>query len=218
MAQVAWWLDDGDACVGARETAYRRHRELGEPLGTARAATSLAWDSLIFGRGEGVALGWWGRAGALLDESAQHGWHAVREAELALEVGHDPVRALAAGERASAVARRLGLDDLEVVGPALQGLAMTYAGDVQKGMARLDASVAAATSGDVPDPMGMGRVCCWLIVACNQNKDMTWAADWCRRVEAICTGRDLAPLLNVCRIQYASVQVARGSWQEARGD
>ena len=218
LAQAAWWLDDGDTCVGARETAYRRHREVGDSLGAARAATALAWDSLLFGHGESVALGWWGRAGSLLkelDESAEHGWHAVREAELAMEVSHDPDRALVAGERASAVARRLGLADLEVVGLALQGLAMTSAGDVRGGMARLDESVAAATSGDVPDPMWMGKVCCWLIAACNQNKDVTRAADWCRRVEAICAERDLAPLFNVCRIQYASVQVARGSWREA---
>lgn len=218
LAQVAWWLDDADTCVGAREAAYRRYRELGDPLGAARAATALAWDSLLFGHGESVALGWWGRAGSLLaelDEQPEHGWHAVREAELAIEVGHDATRALAAGERAAAVAKRLGLGDLEVVGLALQGLAMTYAGEVEEGMARLDASVAAATSGDVPDPMWMGKVCCWLIVACNQNNDATRAADWCRRVEAICTERDLAPLFNVCRIQYASVQVARGAWREA---
>lgn len=98
---------------------------------------------------------------------------------------------------------------------ALQGLAMTSAGDLEGGMARLDASVAAATSGDVADPMWMGKVCCWLIAACNQNKDVTRAADWCRRVEAICAERQLVPLFNVCRIQYASVQVARGSWREA---
>jgi len=92
---------------------------------------------------------------------------------------------------------------------------MTSAGDVEGGTARLDASVAAATSGDVADPMWMGEVCCWLIAACSQNRDVTRAADWCRRVEAICAERDLAPLFNVCRIQYASVQVARGSWREA---
>ncbi len=218
LAQAAWWLDEGETCVGSRETAYRRHRELGDSLGAARAATGLAWDSLLFGHGEAVALGWWRRAESLLDglkESAEHGWHAVREAELAMEVGHDPDRALAAGVRASAIARRLDLGDLEVVGLALQGLAMTSAGDVEGGMARLDASVAAATSGDVADPMWMGKVCCWLIAACSQNRDVTRAADWCRRVEAICAERDLAPLFNVCRIQYASVQVARGSWREA---
>jgi len=221
LAQAAWWLDEGETCVGSRETAYRRHRELGDSLGAARAATSLAWDSLLFGHGEAVALGWWTRAESLLDgldESSEHGWHAVREAELAMDVGHDPDRALAAAVRASAIARRLKLGDLEVVGMALQGIAMTSAGEVEGGMAKLDASVAAATSGDVADPMWMGKVCCWLIAACNQNRDVTRAADWCRRVEAICAERDLAPLFNVCRIQYASVQVARGSWHEAEDE
>ena len=218
MAQAAWWLDEGDSCLSARETAYRRHRNLGDALGAARAATALAWDSLLFGHGESVALGWLGRAGSLLqelDEAAEHGWHAVREAELAMEVRHDPDGALLAGERASAIARRLGLGDLAVVGLALQGLAMTSAGNVQAGFARLDASVAAATSGDVPDPMWMGKVCCWLIAACNQNQDLARAADWCRRVEAICVERQLAPLFTVCRVQYASVRVAQGCWREA---
>ncbi len=218
LAQAAWWLDEGETCVAARERAYRRHRESGDPWGAARAATSLAWDSLLFGYGESVALGWWGRAESLLaglDESPEHGWHAVREAELALEVGLDPDRAFAAAQRASAIARRLGLGDLEVVGLALQGLAMTSRGDIEAGMARLNASVAGATSGDVADPMWMGKVCCWLIAACSQNRDLTRAADWCRRVEAICLERDLAPLFNVCRIQYATVQVAQGSWGEA---
>ena len=85
LARAAWWLDEGETCVAAWEAAYRRHRELGDPLGAARAATGLAWDSLLFGYGESVARGWWGRAGALLEgleESVEHGWHAVREAEL----------------------------------------------------------------------------------------------------------------------------------------
>lgn len=218
LAQAAWWLDEGETCVDARETAYRHHRELGDPLGAARAATALSWDSWLFGHGESVALGWWGRAETLLEaieESAEHGWHAVREAELALEVSHDLERGLAAAVRATDIARRLGLEDLEIVGLALQGLAMTSAGHVEKGMERLHASVAAATSGDVADPMWMGKVCCWLIAACSENRDVMAAADWCRRVEAICSERDLAPLFNVCRIQYASVQAARGAWREA---
>ena len=218
LARAAWWLDEGETCVAAWEAAYRRHRELGDPLGAARAATGLAWDSLLFGYGESVARGWWGRAGALLEgleESVEHGWHAVREAELAVEVDHDPVRALDAARRATAIGQRLGHGDLEVVGEALQGLALTSLGDGETGMARLDASVAAATSGDVADPMWMGKVCCWLIAACSQRRDLARAADWCRRVEAICAERDLAPLFNVCRVQHASVQVARGSWQEA---
>ncbi len=127
LAQASWWLDDGETCTRAREAAYRRHRTLGDRRGAARAATSLAWDALLFGHGDAVALGWWGRAGSLLEgveESAEHGWHAVREAELALEVRHDPTQALEASARAAAVARRLELGDLEVVAQALHGLAL----------------------------------------------------------------------------------------------
>ena len=218
MAAAAWWLDDAATCVGARESAYRRYRDLGDDLGAARAATALAWDTLLFGHGEAVALGWLGRAADLLapiDESAEHGWLAIREAEIALEVQHDPDRALAAAQRATGIAQRGDHGGLEVVGLALEGLALTAAGRVDAGMAKLDVSVAAATSGDVSDPMWMGKVCCWLIAACHETKDVARAGEWCRRVEALCIERDLVPLFNVCRIQYASVQIDRGAWPEA---
>jgi ATP/maltotriose-dependent transcriptional regulator MalT len=218
LAQAAWWLDDAGTCVAAREGAYRRHRELGDDRGAARAATALSWDSLLFGLGSAVALGWLGRARHLLEpleESAEHGWLAVREAELALAVARDPVRALAAAERASSVARRREVADLEVVGLALQGCALTTGGEVERGMSRLDAAVAAATGGDVGDVMWMGKVCCWLIAACEQTQDVARAGEWCRRVEEICAKRQLAPLFNVCRIQHASVQIAQGTWGEA---
>jgi DNA-binding NarL/FixJ family response regulator len=218
LAVAAWWLDDARTCVSSRENAYRRHRDLGDDLGAARAATALAWDTLLFGLGEAVALGWLGRARDLLGplaESAEHGWLAIREAELGLEVWHDPELALASAQHAAEIACRGDHDDLRVVGQALQGLALTAMGRVDEGMAGLDVAVASATAGDVADPMWMGKVCCWLILACHDTQDVARAEDWCRRVEAICIERDLAPLFNVCRIQYASVLIDRGAWIDA---
>ena len=218
LAAAAWWLDDAHTCVSSREHAYRRHRDLGDELGAARAATALAWDTLLFGLGEAVALGWLGRARDLLGplaESAEHGWLAVREAELNLDVWHDPELALASARRAADIGSRGNHDDLTVVGQALQGLALAVMGRVDEGMAGLDAAVAAAMAGDVPDPMWMGKVCCWLILACHDTQDVARAEDWCRRVEAICAERNLAPLFNVCRIQYASVLIDRGAWPDA---
>ncbi len=218
LAVAAWWLDDAQTCVSSREDAYRRHRDLGDDLGAARAATSLAWDTLLFGLGEAVALGWLGRARDLLGplaESPEHGWLAVREAELGLDVLHDPELALASAQRAVGIGRRGNHDDLTVVGQALQGLALTAMGSVDAGMAGLDVAVAAAMAGDVSDPMWMGKVCCWLIAACHDTQDVVRAEDWCRRVEAICVERNLAPLFNVCRIQYASVLIDRGAWPDA---
>ena len=218
LAQVAWWLDDAETCLTARETAYRRYRAREDPVGAARAATALAWDCLLFGRGESVAMGWLGRAQGLLatvDECPEHGWCSVRAAELELSVRQDPVQALQRATRAAEVGRRTGDGDLSVVGLALQGLALTRSGEVETGMARLDSAVAAVTGGDVVDLMWMGKVLCWLIAACHETQDVTRAEEWCRRAEAICLDRDLVPLLNVCRIQYASVQVSAGSWTEA---
>lgn len=218
LAQVGWWIDDAEVCLAARETAYARHRELDDPAGAARAATALAWDSLLFGRGASVALGWLGRAHELLarvEERSEHGWCAVREAELALAVHQDPVGAAECARRAADVGRRLDDDDLTIVGTALQGFALTQSGEVTSGMSLLDSAAAAATAGDVADLMWMGKVLCWLIAACHHARDITRAEEWCSRVEAICRERQLAPLLNVCRIQYASVQVAGGTWSVA---
>jgi len=218
LAQAGWWLDDADTCLGAREDAYRAFRRRGDDLGAARAATALAWDSVLFGRGEAVGLGWRSWAETLLQplpEAAEHGWLAVRGAELALGPQHDPALALRHAQNASAVGHRLGVSDLAVVGTALEGLALTQSGDVSSGMPLLDAAVAAATSGDVTDVMWMGKVCCWLIAACDETRDVGRAAEWCTRVEAMCRERDLAPLFNVCRIKHASIQVALGTWVEA---
>ncbi len=102
-----------------------------------------------------------------------------------------------------------------MVGLALQGLASVRMGHVREGMALLDPAAAAATAGDVTDLMWTGKVVCWLIVACHETRDIARAQEWCHRVERMCHERDLVPLLHVCRIQYASVQLSAGVWTVA---
>lgn len=216
MAQAAWWLDDGPGSLRSRASAYRAYRDLHDDLGAARAASALGYDSYLFGEGAAVARGWLGRARGLLEsvaEAPEHGWLAVREAELALATDHDTRAAFPAAERAEAIGHRLGDSDLEVVGTALAGLAQTLEGG--DGLPRLEVAVAASTGGDVVDLMWLGKVYCWLIMACQASHDTERANEWCRRVEALCAESDLVPLLSVCRTQYASLQVAVGSWRLA---
>ena len=86
------------------------------------SGTASPWRAGLVGARRGAARG--------LEESVEHGWHAVREAELAVEVDHDPVRALDGPRGARRlIGQRLGHGDLEVVGEALQGLALTSLGD-----------------------------------------------------------------------------------------
>lgn len=213
LAQAAWWLDDADTALGAREAAYRGFRAAGDDRGAARAAAALGYDSMLFGAGVAVGRGWLARASDLLGEGAdvpEAGWLSVRRAEVALNVDHDAATALSHATAARDIGRVAPDADLVVVGAALAGFAHVRLGDLDAGMALLDSAAAAATAGDVDDLMWMGKVCCWLISACQETHDLGRASDWCTRVEEICARRDLAPLFAVCRTQYASVQLAGG--------
>lgn len=218
LAQVGWWLDDADTALDAREAAYRGFRALGDDRGAARAAASLGYDSVLFGKGVAVGRGWLSLAEDLLGQRAdvpEAGWLAVRQAEVALNVDHDATAALRRATQAEEVGQATAEGELVIVGRALAGLARVRLGDVDAGMSQLDAAVAAATAGDVDDVMWMGKICCWLINACHETHDLGRAADWCQRVEEICERRDLEPLFVVCRTQYASVLLAGGQPRRA---
>ena len=221
LAQCAWWLDDGALCLEAREAAYRSYRDAGAALSAARAATSLAWDCLLFGQGASVAQGWLGQARGLLEaepEKREHGWLAVREAELTHASGRDPAGSLEAARQAAAIGRRHRDLDLEQAGLAFAGLVLVGSGEVAAGMELLDVAVVAATAGDVRDPMWMGKICCWLIAACVQAQDVERAAQWCHRMTAVSKRRGLLPLFNVCRVRYAELCILGGDWDEAERD
>ena len=110
---------------------------------------------------------------------------------------------------------RTGRLDVVVVASALEGLAMVNAGDVAPGMARLDGAAVAATSGEVDDLMWIGKVCCFLIGACERANDFDRAVQWCEEVQAFCKRWELQTLFSVCRTQYATVLLHRGTWDAA---
>jgi ATP/maltotriose-dependent transcriptional regulator MalT len=183
-----------------------------------RAAATLGYDSMLFSRGVAVGRGWLTRAADLLDgrsDLPEAGWLAVRQAEAALAVDHNATGALDAATAAQRIGRSTGESDLVIVGQALAGLSLVRLGQVSAGMPLLDAAATAATAGDVEDLMWMGKICCWLIYACQETHDLDRAREWCARVEEICARRNLAPLFAVCRTQYASVLVAQGDYAEA---
>ena len=212
LAQVGWWLDDAEVCLAAREAAYAGIAS--SRILLAPRARRRRWRGLPALRtGPSVALGWLGRAHELLasvEERPEHGWCAIREAELALAVHQDPVGAAECARRAADVGRRLQRTTSRSWDGA-PGFALTQSGEVTSGMSLLDSAAAAATAGDVTDLMWMGKVLCWLIAACHHAGTSRAPRSGASRVEVICRERQLAPLLNVCRIQYASVQVAGGT-------
>ena len=218
LGLTCWWLDRGDRVFEARERAYTIYREGGERASAARIAIWLAWDYAAF-RGElAVANGWLRRARRLLDglpESPEHAFLALREGVFALLEEGDPDRALEHAASAIAAAHAAGSIDLEMVGRALAGFARVTAGKVPEGMRELDEVNAAIVAGELHDAVSIGLASCYLIAACERIRDYERAVEWCHRLKAFCAKVGLRPLFAVCRTQYASVCLWRGTWTEA---
>jgi LuxR family maltose regulon positive regulatory protein len=218
LGLTSWWLDRGDRIFETRERSYTLYRERGERASAARLAVWLAWDYAAF-RGElAVANGWLRRARRLLDglpSSPEHAFLALREGVFALLEEGDPGRALEHADSAIAVAHAIGSTDLEMVGRALAGFARVTAGKVSEGLRELDEVNAAIVAGELKDAVAIGLASCYLIAACERIRDYDRAVEWCHRLKAFCAKVGLRPLFAVCRTQYASVCIWRGTWTEA---
>ena len=179
-------------------------------------AAWLAADWAEF-RGEtAVCSGWLQRAHRLLAGSEPgpgHGWLAVHEASMIQE--DQPARAQSLAVEAAELGRRFGVIELEALGLALEGSALVSAGDLDRGMKRLDEATAIALSGEAELLVCVAWTCCYLISACEQVRDYDRASQWCRHAGEFCERHGIGLLLSVCRAKYAGVLTWQGRWEEA---
>jgi DNA-binding NarL/FixJ family response regulator len=102
-----------------------------------------------------------------------------------------------------------------MLGRAVQGLALVASGAVSEGMSNLDEVNAAVIAGELTDRVAIGLAGCYLIAACERVRDYDRALQWCKRLKEFCAKWGLRPLFAVCRTQYASICLWRGTWLEA---
>ncbi len=221
LAWAAWWLDDTTVMFDARERAYRMYRERGDARGAARSAMWLAQDYVDFRNDTAVANGWMQRARRLLEkhpQSLEHAWLIACDAHLALMADKNPVTAQKLATEAVSISETLGIVDVEMLGRALEGLALVSQGQVREGMRLLDEATAAAMAGEMADLQAIGLTCCYLIFACERVRDYPRATQWCDRVKEFCRRWRISMLFAVCRTQYAGVLIWRGEWAEAEAE
>jgi LuxR family maltose regulon positive regulatory protein len=218
LGHAAWWLDLADLVFDARERAYRLYLASDDRPAAARIAVWLGWDYWAFRGENAVASGWLQRARRLLDGQpacSERAWLEVREGSLCLLEEADPERARALAAEGIRIAREVGNIDLEMLGRAVQGLALVASGAVAEGMRGLDEVNAAVIAGELTDLVAIGLSCCYMIAACERVRDYDRAVQWCTRLKAFCAKWGLRPLFAVCRTQYASICLWRGTWLEA---
>jgi LuxR family maltose regulon positive regulatory protein len=221
LSWAAWYTDDAEALFRSRERAYQLYRRRGDRRGAARMAIWSAIDYLEF-RGEfAVANGWFRRAHRLLDglePCVEHGWLALHEAAIAVELEGDGAAGREAGRQAAELGRALGETDLELVGIAVEGLALVCDGEMEQGMHRLDEAAAAAIAGELQTPVAVGWCCCYLIYGCERVRDHDRAAQWCEEVERLAERLQMRYLFRVCRTHHAGVLIGRGAWAAAESE
>ncbi len=219
FAAASWWLDDVDAAIRARERAYVLRRERGETIEAARVAGLLAWD---FGAMRGVtavANGWLQRARRLIEDvepAAEHAWLPLIEASFHLDT--DPSEVLRLSTEAVGHAKAHGALDIEMTARTLQGLALVSLGRVADGNRLLDEGTAAATAGELYDPIAIGSCCCNMIIACERARDFDRAGQWCEQLAAYCERTGQRPLLALCRAHHGTVLTVRGEWDAAEAE
>lgn len=221
LGAAAWWLDDTETLFEARDRAYRLYREAGDARGAGRVASALAVDYLLLRAEPAVASGWIQRAHRVLDGldlCPEQGMLAANEGTMAIELDNDTVAARAHAQRVIEVGRGLGVADLEMLGLGIEGLALVSEGAVAEGMRLLDEATAAATGGDMAEPVAIGMTCCNLMYACERVRDFDRAAQWCARIKEFSSRIGLRLILSVCRVHYASLALVRGDWDEAEGE
>ena len=216
FAVASWWQDDVDAAIAARERAYVLRRERGETIEAARVAGFLAWDYGAMRGVTAVANGWLQRARRLVEDlepSAEHAWLPLIEASFHLDT--DASAVLRLSREAAEHARAHGGLDIEMTARTLQGLALVSLGRVEEGTRLLDEGTAAATAGELYDPIAIGSCCCNMIIACERARDFDRAGQWCEQLEAFCERTGQRPLLALCRAHHGTVLMMRGEWPEA---
>jgi LuxR family transcriptional regulator, maltose regulon positive regulatory protein len=217
LSWAAWWLDDGEAVIAAREGAYRLYEQHADAAGAARMATWLAADQLDFYGAWAVASGWLRRAHRLLDPLApgpEHGWLAFHEGYLAHADG-DTERATELAVHAAHLGRRFGVADLEMLGLALQGATLVGCARVDEGMRCLDEATATALGGAATIPISSAWTFCILVGACTAALDFERASEWCERIAEFADRYGSRYMLAFCRAEYGAVDLWRGRWSDA---
>jgi hypothetical protein len=219
FAFASWWRDDVDGAIAARERAYVLRRERDQTVEAARVAGFLAWDYGAMRGVNAVANGWLQRARRLLEDrppSAELAWLPLIEASFHLDT--DPAAVLRLSTEAAEHARAHGGLDIEMTARTLRGLALVSLGRVEEGTRLLDEGTAAATAGELYDPIAIGSCCCNMIIACERSRDFDRAGQWCEQLAAFCERTGHAPLLALCRAHHGTVRMMRGEWAEAELD
>lgn len=218
MGMAAYMEDRYVEARDAWEAAFRAFDRDEEWCNAAKVATALAelcWDGL--GK-QATGRGWLERARRLLERVGPCvEWGYWELARLACD--RPDAEALAASaDRAMEIAREFADPALHVRALADSGLALISAGDVRRGLGRLDEALASIAAREVTDPVVLGTSFCAFLTAAERLGDVERVTEWTDAIHHALLdplgGRPVV-LSSHCLIALGGVLVQVGRWAEA---
>ncbi len=217
LGRSLWWLRDERGAVVQRERAYAGFRRDGELARAARVALWLAREYDLAFDNDAASRGWLARAERLLRDvapGAERGWLDLARSEGARDA------AVAADLASSALETAVTAEDpdLELRALAQLGLAEVGLGEVDRGLARLDEAMAAATGGEPANLETFADICCTLMLACERAGDSVRPRQWSAVLDEFVRAHDHVTLLAFCRTCCADVFSANGRIDAAEAE
>ncbi len=217
LATAAYMIGREGEYFSALGRAHQAHLNAGEALHAARCALWIGMN--LAQRGEmGRAGGWLGRARRLI---AREGRECVEQGYLLIprmfehEAMGDLSAAIATAAEAAAIAERFGDADLLALAVHSQGHLLVCAGKVKEGLALLDESMVAVTTGEL-SPIVSGIVYCGVIIGCQAAFDLRRAQEWTAALAAWCREQpDMVAFTGRCLVHRTEILGLRGAWREA---
>lgn len=214
LSESYWWLGEWYQSRELRERAFARYRAAGAPREAARAAIWLANEYLVATGNRAAWNGWLERAAGLLEglePCAQHGWLLFSRGRRT----DDPKLMASTCMEVLELARRIGDVDLEIVTMSQFGRALVAQGRATEGFARLDEAMAAVTAGEQRSFFTVCEACCNMLTTCEGAAEMERLTQWCRVTDEVSKRLNGMTMFSFCRLNYASVLLALGRFEEA---
>ena len=217
LAFAAYLTGQVDSAAEALERAHHSFVESGAAAGGVRCAFWLGM--ILMQRGDHARSGgWFARAQHILDEQSLD---CVELGYLLVPAG---LQALASGDYEAsyrtfaditAHANRFGDADLRALGMLGRGQSLIARGDAIKGLAMLDETMVAVTTGEV-SPIIAGIIYCATIIACREAFDVRRAQEWTSELSRWCaTHQDLKPYRGQCLVHRSEIMQLHGDWADA---
>ena len=217
LATAAYMIGREDEYFHALERAHQAHLNASEALPAARCALWIGMN--LAQRGEmGRAGGWLGRARRLIE---REGRECVEQGYLLIpqmfehEAAGDLGAAIATAAEAAAIAERFDDTDLLALAIHSQGHLLVRDGRVKEGLALLDESMVAVTTGEL-SPIVSGIVYCGVIIGCQAAFDLRRAQEWTAALAAWCREQpDMVAFTGRCLVHRTEILGLQGAWMEA---